>query len=51
MTVFLMARLMYMFFRNSFKIVNILRTVFVTLPTPRADMNQSQGRLRPSLLL
>ena len=25
--------------------------VFVTLPTPRADMNQSQGRLRPSLLL
>ena len=26
-------------------------TVFVTLPTPRADMNQSQGRLRPSLLL
>ena len=26
MTVFLMARLMYMFFRNSFKIVNILRT-------------------------
>ena len=26
-------------------------TIFVTLPTPRADMNQSQGRLRPSLLL
>ena len=25
--------------------------VFVTLPTPRVDMNQSQGRLRPSLLL
>ena len=25
--------------------------VFVTLPTPRADINQSQGRLRPSLLL
>ena len=25
--------------------------IFVTLPTPRADMNQSQGRLRPSLLL
>ena len=25
--------------------------VFVPLPTPRVDMNQSQGRLRPSLLL
>ena len=25
--------------------------VFVTLPTQRADINQSQGRLRPSLLL
>ena len=25
--------------------------VFVTLPTPIVDMNQSQGRLRPSLLL
>ena len=28
-----------------------LNVVFVTLPTPRVDMNQSQGRLRPSLLL
>ena len=25
--------------------------VFMTLPTPRADINQSHGRLRPSLLL
>ena len=31
--------------------IGLSPTIFVTLPTPRADMNQSQGRLRPSLLL